>query len=222
MNQKLLLFYNFLRKDTDFVISNAHTEALKALKTDFINAANVTLRLPKPGLHYVLLGDATCHGTCFVLTIEDYLVDQKGQPKESYAPVSFGSRLFNDSNLVYYREVLALYFALDHFAQFLWGASKPILVLTDNRNLPQLFQSKSIHLSLWNCLDRVLFFKFLIAHMPGEANSAADFLSRMQTDPSLCLSIKLTDRVPFCEIEVETEAKTPDVPLSNIDKLEPF
>ena len=44
----------------------------------------------------------------------------------------------------------------------------------------------------------------------------------MQTDPSLCLSIKLTDRVPIREIEVETEAKTPDVSLSNIDEMIPF
>ena len=225
LNQKLLPFYKLLRKDTEFIISNAHTDALEALKMDLINATNLTLRLPKPGLQYVLLCDASYHGTGFVLMIEDYLIDQTGQQKKSYAPVSFGSRLFNDTQLkfsVYYKEFLALYFALDHFAHFLWGASKPILVLTDNRSLTQFFQSKSIHPSLWNCLDRVLSFNILIAHIPGKANSAADFLSRMQTDPSLCLSIKLTDRVPIREIEVETEAKTPNVSLSNIDEMIPF
>ena len=45
----------------------------------------------------------------------------------------------------------------------------------------------------------------------------------MQTDPCLCLSIKLTDRgVPIQEIEVETLVKTPDVSLSNIDEMVPF
>ena len=225
LNQKLLPFNKLLRKDTEFIISHAHTEALEALKMDLINATNLTLRLPKPGLQYVSLCDASYHGTGFVLMIEDYLVDQKGQHKKSYAPVSFGSRLFNDTQLnisVYYKEFLALYFALDHFAHFLWGASKQILVLTDNRSLTQFFQSKSIHPSLWNCLDRVLSFNTLIAHIPGKANSAADFLSRMQTDPSLSLSIKLTDRVPIREIEVETEANTPDVSLSNFDEMVPF
>ena len=154
---------------------------------DLINATNLTLRLPKPGLQYVLLSDASYHGRGFVLMIEDYLIDQKGQQKKSYAPVSFGSRLFNDTQLkfsVYYKEFLALYFALDHFAHFS--------------------------------------FNILIAHIPGKANSAADFLSRLQTDPSLCLSIKLTDRVPIREIEVEIEAKTPNVSLSNIDEMIPF
>ena len=200
LNQKLLPFYKLLRKDTEFIISHAHTEAIEALKMDLINATNLTLRLPKPGLQYVLLCDASYNGTGFVLMIEDYLVDQKGQHKKSYAPVSFGSRLFIDTQLkfsVFYKEFLALYIALDHFAHFLWGASKPILVLTYNRSLTQFFQSKSIHPSLWNCLDRVLSFDFLIAHIPGKANSAADFLSLVQTDPSLCLSIKLTDRVPI-------------------------
>ena len=178
LGQKLLPFYKLLRKDQYFVTGDAHKEALDALKTDLMKATNLTLRLPKPGLQYVLLCDASFHGTGFVLIIEDYLKDQNGQEKKSYAPVSFGSRLFKETQLkfsVYYKEFLALYFALDHFAHFLWGASKPILVLTDNRSLTQFFQSKSIHPSLWNCLDRVLSFNILLAHIPGKANSAADF-----------------------------------------------
>ena len=44
----------------------------------------------------------------------------------------------------------------------------------------------------------------------------------MQTDPYLSFSIKLTDRVPIREIEIETAAKAPDVALSNIATLQPF
>ena len=122
MNQKLLPFYKLLRKNTEFIISNAHTEAFEALKMDLMNATNFTLPLPKPGLQYVLLCDASYHSTGFVLMIEDCLIDQKGQQKKSYAPVSFGSRLFNDTQLkfsVNYMEIRALCFALDHFAHFL-------------------------------------------------------------------------------------------------------
>ena len=157
--------------------------------------------------------------------IEDYLIDQNGKQQKTYAPVSFGSRLFTSTQLkfsVYYKEFLALYFSLEHFAHFIWGATKPVLVLTDNLSLTQFFQSKSIHPSLWNCLDRVLSFNILLAHIPGKANAAADFLSRMQTDPSLSLQIKLTDRVPVKEIEIETAAKSPDVSLSNIESIQNF
>ena len=225
LGQKLLPFYKLLRKDVEFKTTKEHSEALDVLKTDLRNATNSTLRLAKPGLQYVLLCDASYHGTGFVLMIEDYLLDQHGKEKKVYAPVSFGSRLFGPTQLkfsVYYKEFLALYFALDHFAHFIWGATKPVVVLTDNRSLTQFFQSKSIHPSLWNCLDRVLSFNILLAHIPGRANSAADFLSRMQTDPTLTLSLKLTDRIPIKEIEIETEAKAPDVALSNISNREDF
>ena len=44
----------------------------------------------------------------------------------------------------------------------------------------------------------------------------------MQTDPNLTLQIKLTDHVPVREIEIETEAKAPNVSLSNISEVAPF
>ena len=44
----------------------------------------------------------------------------------------------------------------------------------------------------------------------------------MQTDPNLTLQIKLTDRVPVREIEIETEAKAPEVSLSNNCEIESF
>ena len=94
--------------------------------------------------------------------------------------------------------------------------------MTNDRSLTQIFQSKTIHSSLRNCLDRVLSFNILLAHIPGKSNSAAVFLSRMQTDPSLSIKIKLTDHVPICAIEIETAAKTPDVALSNIDAVSSF
>ena len=44
----------------------------------------------------------------------------------------------------------------------------------------------------------------------------------MQTDPYLTLQINLTDLVPIREMEIETEAKTPNVSLSNISEITPF
>ena len=93
LGQKLLPFYKLLRKDVEFKTTTEHSEALDVLKTDLRNATNFTLRLAKPGLQYVLLCDASYHGTGFVLMIEDYLLDQQGSENKVYAPVSFGSRL---------------------------------------------------------------------------------------------------------------------------------
>ena len=94
LGQKILPLYKLLRKESDFTITNDHHEFFNTLKADLTRATELTLRFAKPGLQYDILCDASFHGTGFVLMIEDYLVDQKGITRKSYAPVSFGSRLF--------------------------------------------------------------------------------------------------------------------------------
>ena len=98
------------------------------------------------------------------------------------------------------------------------GAMKPVLVSTDDGSLNH-FHSKNFHPPQWNCLDRVLSCNSSLAQITGRPNSAADFLSRMQTDPSLSIQIKLTSHVPIREIAIETEAKAPNVSLSIISEL---
>ena len=65
-------------------------------------------------------------------------------------------------------------------------------------------------------------FNVLLEHIPGKANSAADFLLRLQTDSKSTLQIKLTDHVPIREIEIETEAKAPIFCLLNIFEITTF
>ena len=169
------------------------------IKKDLMEATNVTLRLPKPGLQYVILCDASYHGAGFLLMVEDYVNETGKKEKKTYAPVSFGSHLFNATQLkfsIYYKEFLALYYALDYFLHYIWGSSKQVIILTDNKSLTQSFQSKAIPPSLWNCLDRILAFNIVIAHIPGRANYAADFLSRMENDKTATISLKLTDGIP--------------------------
>ena len=91
-----------------------------------------------------------------------------------------------------------------------------MILLTDNQSLAKFFQAKTVPLSVWNFLDRVLSFNIIIAHVPGTANYAADFLSRMQTDPSASLSLKLTDKIPVGEIYNLSTARIPDASLNLI------
>ena len=91
LGEKLIPFYRLLRKDIPFQTDDEHHKSLEVLKHDLIQAMDITLRLPKPGLQYVILCDASYHGTGFVLMVEDYVkTDNKGEMK-TYAPVSFGS-----------------------------------------------------------------------------------------------------------------------------------
>ena len=107
---------------------------MKTLKDDLVKATELTLRLAKPGLQYVLLCDASYYSVSFVLMIEDYVKDQKAKDRKAYAPVAFGTKLFNEAQLnfsTYYKNFLGLYFALDHFSHFTWVTEKPVIVLTD-------------------------------------------------------------------------------------------
>ena len=166
--KNLMPWYKLLRKDVDFALQDEHLESLETIKQDLLQATKTTLRLAKAGQQYVILCDASYYSSGFVLMIEDYLEQKDGTKKQAYAPVSFGSQLFNTSQLkmsTYCKEFLALYFALANFSHFIWGAEKPVIVLTDNKSLTCFFQSKSLHPSLWNFMDRVVAYNIVLAHM---------------------------------------------------------
>ena len=219
LNDKLLPFYRLLRKTTQFMIENDHIQAFDSLRQDLLNATQTTLRLAKPGKQFVILCDASYHGTGFVLMIEDYINTKKEENVKMYAPVSFGSKLFNSTQLkfsIYCKEFLSLYFALEQFAHFVWCSEKPVIVLTDNKSLVRFFQAKNLPPTLWNYLDRVLSFNIVLAHIPGTANHAADYLSRMETNPNQTIQLKLSDHIPIRHVEVNLTANTPDVEINNL------
>ena len=160
--QNLMPWYKLLRKDE-------HLKSFDNIKKDLLKATETTLRLAKPGQQYVILCDASYFCSGFVLMIEDYLEQNFGKKKQAYAPVSYGSQLFNASQIkmsTYCREFLALYFALEYFCHFSWGAEKPVIILTDNKSLTSFFRSKSLHPALWNFMDRVIAYNIVLAHIP--------------------------------------------------------
>ena len=70
LGQTLLPFYKFLRKENVFTITKDHHESIKNLKANLTSATDLTLRLAQPGFQYVILCDASFHGTGFVSMIE--------------------------------------------------------------------------------------------------------------------------------------------------------
>ena len=121
----------------------------------------------------------------------------------------------------YCKEFLALYFALEYFSHCIWGAEKPVFILTDNKSLTSFFQSKSLHPALWNFMDRVIACNIVLAHILCRANAAADFQPRMQTDASQSLELQLHESFPMKEIEIDLKAKTPDASMLAIEPDQP-
>ena len=96
--------------------------------------------------------------------------------------------------------------AFPEFAHILWEATKPTIVLTDNKSVTRFFQTKAIPPGLWNACDYVLQFNFKIAHIAGSVNTAADFLSRLELKVTEEICLKNREDIQTTPIEVTTSS----------------
>ena len=216
---KLLPFYKLLKKDSDLKTTEEHKIMLEKLTNDLQTACEMSLKLPKTNKQYVIMTDASFYAAGFVLMIEDYTDKKHDQNAETkpYAPVSFGSRIFQPNQLkmsIYAKEFLAVHFALDTFGNLIWGCEKPVLILTDNQAVTRFFQTKIIPPSLWNALDHVLSFEIILGHIPGKANMAADYLSRIHINPKEKLELRIKAKLPMHEVQVDQSSDAPDNSLN--------
>ena len=101
-----------------------------------------------------------------------------------------------------------MHFAFNEFAHILWGVKNPTIVMTDNKALTRFFQSKQRPPKLWNYCDQALQFDFVLAHVPGIENPAADYLSRSDINPNDSVHLKLHDEKPVFKVETDLASKT--------------
>ena len=107
---------------------------------------------------------------------------------------------------VYAKEFLAIYFAFKEFGHIFWGAPKPVIIRTDNKAVTRFFQTKIVPPALWNPCDYVIQFNFVIAHIPGAQNTAADYVSCLEADPKDKLVMKIREDVQTLPIEINVQS----------------
>ena len=93
--------------------------------------------------------------------------------------------------------------AFKKFGHKFWGATKPVIIMTDSTSVTRFFQTKMIPPPLWNACDFVLQFNFTIALIPGRMNTAADFLEMV---PNEQIILKIREVTPIKPIEVNVES----------------
>ena len=141
--EKLLPFYQLLKSDNEFVINCDNISTIEQMKKELKAICDSSLCLPKKGLQYVILADASFYAAGYVLMVEDYTITQINETKQC-AQVCFGSRVFQPAQMklsIYAKELLAVHFVLDNFAHLVWGAEKPLPILTDNKSLTRFFKA---------------------------------------------------------------------------------
>ena len=209
MAEKHNPFYNLLKTELPINITSELKETFDSVNKALSDACELALKQPIPGKQLVLMTDASFRSAGYALMIENR-PDQKIQSKrKTYAPVAFGSKIFSPAQLkmsIYSKEFLAIYMAFLEFAHILREATKPTIVLTDNKSVTRFFQTKAIPPALWNAYDYVLHFSFKIAHIDGSANTAADFLSRLELEVTEKIRLKISEDIQATPIEVTTSS----------------
>ena len=207
MAEKLKPFYKLLKTEVPISITSELKKTFDSVNKVLSDACELALKQPIPGKQLVLMTDASFRNAAYALTIEDN-PDQKIQSKrKTYAPVAFGSKIFSPAQLkmsMYSKEFLAIYMAFLEFAHNIWEATKPTIVLKDNKSVTRFFQTKAIPPTLWNACDFVLQFNFKIAHIAGSINTAADFLSRLEHKFTEKIRLQIREDIQTTRIEVTT------------------
>ena len=169
----------------------------------------LALRQPLPGQQLVLMTDASFQAAGYAVLIEDDPNQKFTSTRKTYAPIAYGSKTYLPSRLkmsIYAKEFLVIYMAFKEFGHIFWGATRPVIIMTDSKSVTRFFQTKMIPPPLSNACDFVLQLNFTTAHIPGKMNTAADFLSRLEIDPNEKIILKIREDIPTKPIEVNIES----------------
>ena len=181
------------------------TEINKALD----RCCELALKQPLPNKQIALMTDASFSAAGFAVLIEDDPLEKYTSTRKTFAPVAYASKTFSPAQLkmsIYAKEFLEIFFAFKEFGHIFWGTPKPVIILTDNKPVTQLFQTKIIPPTLWNACDYVIQFNFTIGHIPGKNNTAADYLSRIEISPKEKLIFTIRKDFPTTPIELHVQS----------------
>ena len=210
LSEKLSPFFKLLKETSHFCIPNTVLDTFKELNQQLEKSCNLALKQPLPNKQLILMTDASFTAAGYAIMIEDDPNQKLQSRRKTYAPIAFGSKTFNPTQLkmsIYAKEFLAIYFAFSEFGHPMWGSIFPVIVFTDNRSVTRFFQTKIIPPPLWNaCDDYVLQYNFVIAHVAGAMNTAADFLSRAEVNPTEKLEMNIRNDVATKAIEVNIQS----------------
>ena len=167
------------------------------------------LRQPLPGKQLALMTDASFLAVGYLVLLEDDPNQKCTSTRRTYAPIACGSKTYSPSQIklsIYAKDLLAVYMAFKAFGHIFWGATKPVLIMTDSKSVTRFFQTKMILPPLSSACDFVLQFNITIAHIPGKMNNAAGFFSRSEMDANEKFILIIREDIPTKPIEVNNES----------------
>ena len=205
MAENLNPFYKVLKAEVPINITTELKETFDSVNNALNDAYQLALEQPIPGRKCVLMTEVSFRSAGYAFMIKTTQI-RKFNQRGRHASVAFGSKIFSRAQLkmlIYSKDFLAVHTDFLEFALILWEATKPTIVLMDNKSVTRFFQTKAIPPSLWNACDHVLQFNFQIAYVAGSVNTAANFLSRLKLEVTEKIRLKVGEDVQTTHIEVK-------------------
>ena len=209
LSERLAPFYKMLKSDEKVLVSKELVQQFVEINKALDKCCDLALQQPIPNKQIALMTEASFGAAGYAVLIEDDPNQKFSSLRKSYAPVAYGSKSFTPAHLkmsIHAKEFVAFYFAFKEFGHIFWGAPKPVIILTDNKAVTRFYQTKIVPAALWNACDYVIQFSFVIAHIPGAQNTAADYLSRLEADPKDKLVMKILEDVQTVPIEINVQS----------------
>ena len=209
LSERLSPFFKLLKETSKFYIPTNLVEDFTNLNKLLENSCQLALRQPLKDKQLIVISDASFTAAGYAIMIEDDPNQKLQSKRKTYAPRAFGSKTFNPTQTklsIYVKEFLSIYFAFVEFGHLMWGSTFPIIVFTDNRAVTRFFEAKLIPPALWNACDYVLQYNFVIAHVAGSMNTAADFLSGTEVNPVEKLEMSIRNDIQTKAIEVNIQS----------------
>ena len=131
-----------------------------------VRCCQLALRQPLPGKQLVLMTDASFQAAGYAVLIENDPHQKYTSTRKTYAPIAYGSKTYSPSQIkmsFYAKEFLVFYTAFKEIGHICWGATKPVIIMTNSKPVTRFFRTKMIPPPLWHACDFVLQFNFTIA-----------------------------------------------------------
>ena len=166
--ERLTPFFQLLKTTdakTKIMITPDIMKEFREINDALDRCCQLALRQPLPGKQQVLMTDASFQAAGYAVLIEDDPNQKFTSTRKTYAPIAYGSKTYSPSQIkmsIYAKEFLAIYMAFKEFGHIFWGATKPVIIMTDSKSVTRFFQTKVIPPPLWNACNFVLQFNFTI------------------------------------------------------------
>ena len=209
LSERLSPFFKLLEETSKLFVPTNLVKDFTNLNKLLENSCQLAKKQPLKNKQLIVMSDASFTAAGYAFVIEDDPNQKLQSKRKTYAPRAFGSKTFNPTQTKmsnFAKEFLPISFAFVEFGHLMWGSTFPVTVFTDNRSVTIFFQTKMIPPALCNACEYVLQYNFVIAHVAGTMNTAADFVSRTEVDPTEKLEMTIHNDIHTKAIEVKIQS----------------